>query len=183
MNKAVFLDRDGTINSEKVYLYKTEDFEFTPYAEEAIRRFNELNYKVIVITNQSGIARGFYSEADLSALHTYINEKLLAKNATIDAFYYCPHHPQAVIEKYKIDCNCRKPKPGLFERAIRDFNIDVNLSWAVGDKLRDIEPALSLGIKSALIAENGKADFNEQKKYITVNNLSEFADLLGGGEN
>ncbi|AYD41396.1 D-glycero-beta-D-manno-heptose 1,7-bisphosphate 7-phosphatase [Clostridium fermenticellae] len=151
MNKAVFLDRDGTINVEKNYLYKIKDFEFINGAPEAIKILNDNKYKVIVITNQAGVARGYYTENDIKILHSYIQSQLRKYNAHIDAFYYCPHHPTAGIGEYRIDCECRKPKNGLFKKAIKDFNIDVHESFALGDKVSDLKPALELGIKSILL--------------------------------
>ena len=156
--KAVFLDRDGTINIDKEYMYKINDFEFILGAVEAIKKMNSLGYKVIVVTNQSGIARGFYLEKDLIYLHDFIQIQLSLNGAVIDAFYYCPHHPEATVEKYRIDCNCRKPKKGLFERAIAEHGIDVKQSWAVGDRLRDVTPANELGISTALVSSDGKRE-------------------------
>ena len=178
MNKAVFLDRDGTINIEKEYLYKPEDFELLDGATQAISSMNKLGYKVVIITNQSGIARGYYTEEDVRKLHCYMKKTLAMKNAKIDAVYYCPHHPQASVDRYRIDCDCRKPQTGLFKRAISELNIDAEQSWAAGDRMRDITPAMELGIKSVLILTGyGKSeDLRLAPAY--VRDLSEFADLL-----
>ncbi|AAK80993.1 D-glycero-D-manno-heptose 1,7-bisphosphate phosphatase [Clostridium acetobutylicum] len=151
MNKAVFLDRDGTINVEKNYLYKIEDFEFTEGAVEAIKLLNQNEYKVIVISNQAGVARGYYTEEAVDKLHEYIQKQLKKYDAHIDAFYYCPHHPIHGVGKYKLQCKCRKPEDGLYKRAIKDFNIDVEKSYAVGDKLSDLIPAVDNNIKSFLV--------------------------------
>lgn len=175
MNKAVFLDRDGTINAEKNYLYKIEDFEFIKGALEAIRILNDNGYKVIVITNQAGIARGYYTEEDVKRLHEYIQNQLKKYKAHIDAFYYCPHHPTAGIGKYKIDCNCRKPKDGLFRIAISDLKIDVHKSFAVGDKVSDLKPALELEIDSILV-ETGYG--SKEKNYIYDFNIVLKKDIL-----
>jgi len=154
MRKAVFLDRDGTLNVEVNYLYKPEDLRFIPGIIEAIRFWNEAGYLVVVVTNQAGVARGYYSEDDVIRLHEYINQQLETAGAHIDAFYYCPHHPEYGIGKYKVDCNCRKPKTGMLEKAISDFDIDVQESYLFGDKPSDIEAGEKLGIKSFLV--NGK---------------------------
>lgn len=151
LKKAIFLDRDGTINIEKGYLYKIADFEFIDGMPLAIQRWNKLGFLVIVVTNQAGIARGYYKEKDVEILHMYINEELSKYNAHIDKFYYCPHHPTEGKGKYLKDCNCRKPKTGLFERAIEENDIDISESYLFGDKNSDLEAGKKLGIKSFLV--------------------------------
>lgn len=151
MKKAIFLDRDGTINIEKDYLYKIADFEFIDGMPSAIQRWNKLGFLVIVVTNQSGIARGYYKEKDVEILHMYINEELSKYNAHIDKFYYCPHHPTEGKGKYLKNCNCRKPKTGLLERAIEENDIDISKSYLFGDKNSDLEAGKKLGIESFLV--------------------------------
>jgi len=151
MKKALFLDRDGTINIDKGYVYKPEDFVFIDGIIDAIRTYNQNGYVVVVISNQAGIARGYYSEEDVIVLHKYVDTLLLKSNARVDKWYYCPHHPEFGIGKYKINCNCRKPKTGLLELAISEFNIDVKQSILVGDKPWDIECGEKMGIKSIYV--------------------------------
>lgn len=151
MDRVVFLDRDGTINVEKKYLYKPEDFEFIEGTQEAIRLLNEAGYKVVVITNQAGVARGYYTEEDVDRLHRYINKRLAESGAHIDAFYYCPHHPENGIGKYQIACDCRKPKIGMFLQAEKLFDIDKGNSWMIGDKLIDIEAGKNYGVRTVLV--------------------------------
>ena len=146
MNKAAFFDRDGTINIEKNYLYKVDDFEFIKGIPELIKKYNDEGYVVIVVTNQAGIARGYYTEEDMNILHRYINEQLAKIGAHIDAFYFCPHHPDITGE-----CNCRKPKTGMLEKAIQEWNIDVNQSILYGDKPWDIEAGEKCGIRSIYV--------------------------------
>ena len=146
MNKAAFFDRDGTINIEKNYLYKVEDFEFIKGIPELIKKYNDEGYVVIVVTNQAGIARGYYTEKDMNLLHRYINEQLAKIGAHIDAFYFCPHHPDITGE-----CNCRKPKTGMLEKAIKEWNIDVTESILYGDKPWDIEAGEKCGIRSIYV--------------------------------
>lgn len=149
--KTVFLDRDGTINVEKNYLYRPEDFEFIDKAPEAIAMLKENGYQVIVITNQAGVARGYYTEEDVRRLHEFINKELEKWNTKIDAFYYCPHHPTAGIGKYLSDCECRKPKTGMLQRASQDFQVDIEKSWMVGDNRGDIEAGNAFGLKTILV--------------------------------
>jgi len=149
MKRAVFLDRDGTINAEKNYLHKPEDWEWIPGAVEAIRGFNELGFLVIVITNQAGIARNYFEAKDVEALHKYVDKLLNKENARIDAYYYCPHHPDFGD---KIVCSCRKPEIGLILQAQKDFDIDLSSSFMIGDKATDIESGNRAGMTSILVA-------------------------------
>jgi len=113
MEKVIFLDRDGTLNAEVNYLHRPEDLQLLPGVPGALRRLKEAGYKLVVVTNQAGVARGYYKEADVDALHRYLNEILAAEGAEIDAFFYCPHHPEHGIGAYKTNCRCRKPGTGL----------------------------------------------------------------------
>jgi D-glycero-D-manno-heptose 1,7-bisphosphate phosphatase len=177
-NKAVFLDRDGTVNVEKGYICKPEDFVLIDGAASAIAKMKRLGFKVLVVTNQSGIGRGYYGEDDLSALHIYMNELLAMEEASVDAVYYCPHHPEAVLPEYRLDCDCRKPKTGLFRKAIADFDIDPTSSWAVGDSPRDLAPARELGMRTALVLTgHGKAGEQGQAD-IEVENLVQFGEFI-----
>ena len=137
--KAVFIDRDGTINIDNNYVFRVQDFEFIPDAIKGLKLLQEIGFKLIVITNQSGIARGYYTEEDYKELNQWMERTLRSEyGIEIAASYYCPHHPEAIINNYRKECNCRKPKVGLFEKAIIDKNIDTDNSYAIGDKLRDL---------------------------------------------
>lgn len=149
--KTVFLDRDGTINVEKNYLYRPEEFEFIPKVPEAIARLNNVGYQVIVVSNQAGVARGYYTEDDVIKLHQYVNGQLSKYKAHIDGFYYCPHHPDAGIGKYKMKCHCRKPETGLFEKACEDFDVDIEDSWMIGDNVGDIKAGNNFHLKTILV--------------------------------
>ena len=146
--RAAFFDRDGTLNVDKGYLYRKEDFAWLEDAVDAIRACNEADALVIVVTNQSGVARGYYKEADIRALHDWMNDDLANYGAHIDGFYYCPHLPDGTVEKYAVICDCRKPKPGLIKEACRDFPIDRSRSFLIGDSPRDLECAERAGVKS-----------------------------------
>lgn len=155
MNKVVFLDRDGTINKEVNYLYKIDEFEFISGAIDAIKIFHKLGYKVIVITNQAGIARGFYEEKDVLTLHNYIDGRLKEYNTYIDAYYYCPHHPEGTIEKYSVRCICRKPNIGMIEQAKKDYNIELSESIFIGDKESDIRAGKNAKVGKTILVKSG----------------------------
>jgi D-glycero-D-manno-heptose 1,7-bisphosphate phosphatase len=143
MNKAAFFDRDGTINVDTGYTHKLEDLEFIPGRPDLIKKYNDEGYLVIVVTNQAGIAKGLYTEEDMHNFHWHMNERLRSEyGAHIDAFYFCPHHPD-----YTGECECRKPKPGLLLKAIAEFDIDPERSVLFGDKVWDIEAAEECGVK------------------------------------
>lgn len=143
MRTAAFFDRDGTINIDKGYVYKVEDLEFVAGSPELIKYYNDRGNPVIVVTNQSGIARGFFNVELLNAFHQEMNDRLdKIYHAHIDAFYYCPHLPEITGE-----CSCRKPKPGLFFKAAEEWNIDLTQSVSYGDSKRDEEASSSAGIK------------------------------------
>ena len=165
-SKAVFFDRDGTLNVDTVFLYKKEEFEWMDGAIEAIRFANENGYKVIVITNQSGVARGYFKESDVNALHDWMNEQLKKYGAHIDAFYYCPHHPEAVVPEYRKKCECRKPGAKLVEDACRDFNIDKKASVMIGDADRDIECAEKAGVKGVKFTGGNLLELVKQSLFL-----------------
>ncbi|HBI61551.1 MAG TPA: D,D-heptose 1,7-bisphosphate phosphatase [Lachnospiraceae bacterium] len=158
LRPAVFLDRDGTINIEKGYLYRKEDFIYLEGAVEGLRRLQDMGYLLVVITNQSGIARGYYSEGDLKELTDWMGSDLKEKGISIAGMYYCPHHPQAIIGKYRKACDCRKPRTGLFYRAAEDLRIDFEKSIAVGDRLRDLEICHETKVKGILLSESDEAN-------------------------
>jgi len=145
VQKAAFFDRDGTINVDVHYLHRPEDLEFIDGMPQFIKKWNDWGYKVIVVTNQAGIARGYYNEDDMRALHRYMNERLAEYGAHIDAFYFCPHHPD-----FTGPCHCRKPEPGMIEAAIREFDLDPKQCILFGDKSWDVEAGKKCGIKGIL---------------------------------
>ena len=159
---AAFLDRDGVLNADIAYLHRPEDFSWIEGAIEAVKTLNAANYLVIVITNQAGVARGFYDEAAVNALHGWMNEELSRHGACIDAFYYCPHHPQATVARYAGECNSRKPGPGMLLRAMRELPVLKDESFAVGDKESDIEAARRAGIPGYLFTGGNLQQFVER---------------------
>lgn len=164
LKKAIFLDRDGTINVEKGYLYKIEDFEFIGGAINGLRLLQDAGYLLIIITNQSGIARGYYTEEDYHKLNDWMINTLHKNGITLSAVYCCPHHPEAKKPEYRIRCTCRKPKLGLYKQAVHDFNINLDDSYAIGDKIRDCAICKSTGCHGFLIADNERADIIEAVK-------------------
>jgi len=147
---AAFLDRDGVLNRDAGYVHRPEDFIWLEGAKEAIKRFNDRGWLVFVVTNQAGIARGFYGAGEVEALHRWMNVELLGMGAHIDAFYYCPHHPTEGREPYRLRCDCRKPAPGLLLQAMRDWPVRQEASVMIGDKSIDMQAAEAAGIKGIL---------------------------------
>jgi len=174
--KAVFLDRDGTINKYVGFLRKIDEFELIDGVSEAIKRINESGYLAIVVTNQPIIARGEVTFQDLEQIHNKMETLLGKDGAYVDAIYYCPHHPhggyEGEIPELKFDCECRKPKPGMILKAAADFNIDLSQSWMVGDSENDMNAGINAGCKTALVCNK---EFGQD---ITVNCLLDFVKVL-----
>lgn len=145
---AVFLDRDGTINIEKNYLYRIEDWEWIPGTENAITQLNKAGFLVVVVSNQAGIARGYYTAQSVNELHNHVSTDLMRKGGKIDAYYFCPHHPEHGENQ---SCECRKPKPLMIFEAAKALNIDLNNSWLIGDKLIDVFAGKAAGVKGILV--------------------------------
>ena len=175
MNRAVFLDRDGTIARDVHHCRCPEDFEPLPTVPEAIRLLNENGFKVVVITNQSGIARGYFTEETLAQIHHKMEAELRKYDARVDAIYYCPHYPDD-------GCECRKPKTTLFHRAADELNIDFTCSYVVGDMQMDIDAGRTLGCKTVLVTTgpNGGSNITESPDYIAYS-LLEAAHWITGG--
>ena len=148
---AVFLDRDGTINEQMGYINHTCRFQLLPGAAKAIKKLNDAGIPVVVISNQSGLARGYFPEELLDAVHEKMNKLLADAGAHVDGIYYCPHHPEAKEERYRDTCNCRKPKPGLVLQASNEMNLNPSSSYVVGDRWSDIKTAANCGATSILV--------------------------------
>jgi D-glycero-D-manno-heptose 1,7-bisphosphate phosphatase len=151
MTPAVFLDRDGTMVHDVGYLSRHEDLRWFPWTIDAIRLLNRAGLLVCVTTNQGAIGLGLCTEDFVQALHREMDETVTASGGRIDAWYYCPHHPRAVTAGLRIDCVCRKPRPGMIERATADFEIDLPRSFVVGDKMADVGLGLAVGAASVLV--------------------------------
>jgi len=156
-HKTVFLDRDGTVNEEVSYLSSIEQLKIIPRAAEAIKLLNENGFKVIVITNQSGVARKYFSEEALRGINEHLGSELLKFGARVDAFYYCPHHPD-------FGCNCRKPNTGNIKKAAQEHDLDLKESYIVGDTMRDMETGFNADLKTVLVLTGYGAE--EREKYM-----------------
>jgi D,D-heptose 1,7-bisphosphate phosphatase len=164
MNKAVFLDRDGTLIEDKGYVHKIEDLKFLPGVFQALKQLQE-EYKLIIVTNQSGIGRGYYTEKDYFNFREEFTKRLEKQRIRISREYFCPHHAEKGIGKYKIDCNCRKPKTGMIEEATRDFKLDLKKSWIVGDHYSDIVTGKNAGCRTIHVL-TGHDKFVKEADYI-----------------
>lgn len=182
MNRAVFLDRDGVITQDPPhYAYKLEQLKLIPRSAKAIRLLNENGFKVIIVSNQSGVARGYYKKKDVEIFNRAMEDKIKQEGAYIDAVYYCPHHPESKIIEYRINCDCRKPNPGMLLKATQHFDVDLKISFVVGDKISDIIAGSSAGCTTILVLtgqgklqifENSiKPDFISVDLYDAVENI------------
>lgn len=147
---AAFLDRDGILNLDSGYVHLRAQFTWRDGAVEAVKLLNDGGYLVFVVTNQSGVAHGYFGEKQVRELHDWMVGQLERHGARIDAFYYCPHHPQGIQPEYAIDCDCRKPKPGMLLRALKEWTIDRSQSFLLGDKDSDVQAATAAGVRGFL---------------------------------
>ncbi len=184
-HKAAFLDRDGTIIQENGYISKINQVEFIPDSIEAIKKLRALGYKIIIITNQSGVAQGFFSEKSLQKVNHYLLKKLSQQKAAVDGIYFCPHHPRVGLKNYKKDCDCRKPKTGLLKLAVKEKKLKLKDSVVIGDKISDVELGKNAKIKSILVLTGyGKKEskkitaFSKSKPDFIAKNLLEAVKLL-----
>jgi D-glycero-D-manno-heptose 1,7-bisphosphate phosphatase len=181
LNKAVFLDRDGTIIEDTGYISAPEEVKFIPGAIEAVKKLNQAGYKVIIISNQSGVARGILNEAMLQSIDKTMHRKILNGGAHIDGSYYCPHHPEHGVYPYRQYCECRKPHPGLIKKATREHEIDLSKSFMVGDKATDIETGKRAGVKTLFVLSGRGAEETKELKEKPdhlADNLPEAAEWI-----
>ncbi|HLA13080.1 MAG TPA: HAD family hydrolase [Pyrinomonadaceae bacterium] len=165
MTRAVFIDRDGTISEEVGYVNHLSRFRLFPYAAQAIRLLNDAGWLAIVVTNQAGVARGYFDEEMIQQVHQQLSAELQAAGARLDQIYYCVHHPSIGEPPYRLACDCRKPLPGLITRAAREFSIDLAQSWMVGDRYSDVELARNAAVKSAFVLSGyGRGEWEHQRE-------------------
>ena len=161
---AVFIDRDGTISEEVGYINHPSRFRVFPYAARAIKLLNDQGWLAVIITNQAGVARGYFSESMIETVHNNLQKELRDEGARVDAIYYCAHHPTRGEPPYRQECDCRKPKPGLVTRATKDLDIAVEQSWMIGDRYGDIELARNAELRSALVLSGyGRGEWEHQR--------------------
>lgn len=161
--RAVFIDRDGTISEEVGYINHPSRFRLFPYAASAIKLLNDRGWLAVIITNQAGVARGYFSETMIQTVHGNLQQNLRDNGAHVDAIYYCAHHPSVGEPPYRQDCDCRKPKPGLVNRAASELDIALGQSWMVGDRYSDIELARNAGVHAALVLSGyGRGEWESQ---------------------
>jgi D-glycero-D-manno-heptose 1,7-bisphosphate phosphatase len=158
------MDRDGTISEEIGYVNHPSRYRVFPYSAEAVRLLNESGWLAILVTNQAGVARGYFTEELIGAVHERLKQGLNERGAELDAIYYCAHHPTVGEAPYRLDCDCRKPKPGLIERAAAEFEIELAQSWMIGDRYSDIELARNAGVHSAFVLSGyGRGEWEYQR--------------------
>jgi D-glycero-D-manno-heptose 1,7-bisphosphate phosphatase len=165
---AVFLDRDGTVIEEVGYLNHLDRVAFFPWSVDAVRVLNEAGFLVVIVTNQAGVARGYFDEALVEETHALIDRRLRAGGARIDAYYYCPHHPTAAVEAYRVACDCRKPQTGMLLRAAREHDVDLRRSFVVGDRWLDVRMGQTAGAKTVLVRTGYGLDEEAQPDGISA---------------
>jgi D-glycero-D-manno-heptose 1,7-bisphosphate phosphatase len=186
--RAVFIDRDGTISEEVGYVNHVSRYRVLPFAAEAVRALNEAGRLAVLVTNQAGVARGYFEEELVGEVHKLLADELARGGARLDAVYYCPHHPSVGQPPYRADCDCRKPRPGLLLRAARDLGLDLAQCWMVGDRYSDTELARNAGVRSAFVLTGyGRGELEHQSRgwrhrpdLIAENLLEAVRAILGG---
>lgn len=153
---AIFLDRDGTVNVDHGYVHEIDDFQFIDGAIEAMQQLKKMGYALVLVTNQSGIARGMFSEDQFMQLTEWMDWSLADRDVDLDGIYYCPHHPEAAVEEYRQQCDCRKPQPGMLLSAMKELNIDMAASYMVGDKIDDVQAGKAAGVGTSVLVRSGK---------------------------
>lgn len=176
--KAAFIDRDGVINEERHYVHRIEEFVLLPGVPEGLALLRNAGYRLVVITNQAGIARGFYDVPALERLHRHLRDLLAEHGVELDAIYFCPHHPQGSVPAMTVECECRKPAPGMLLQAARELDLDLAGSVLIGDKLSDIQAGVRAGVGRTAIVESGHAIEPEARALADLI----AADLLAAAE-
>lgn len=181
MNKAVFIDKDGTLIKDISYNVNTALIEFELYAFEALQHLQQVGYLLVIVTNQPGIAFDFFTEKELKNVHVHISNTLKQKGIDLNGFYFCPHHVSGKLKAYAFACDCRKPAPGLLLKAASDMQIDLADSWMIGDILNDVEAGNKAGCKTILINNGNETEWQMndlRRPHYTVDNLMQAAKII-----
>ncbi|MDY4280989.1 MAG: D-glycero-beta-D-manno-heptose 1,7-bisphosphate 7-phosphatase [[Pasteurella] mairii] len=179
MNKAIFLDRDGTLNIDYGYVHEIDQFHFIDGSIEALQQLKQMGYLLVLVTNQSGIARGYFSEQQFLQLTEWMDWSLADRGVDLDGIYYCPHHPDGIGE-FKQDCDCRKPKAGMLNQAIKELKIDPAHSIMIGDKMEDMMAGKSAGIKTNVLVRSGKTVSEDGEKLAdyVIDSIADVVSLI-----
>lgn len=175
---AVFLDRDGTINLDTNYLSRPDELRLIPGSAQAIARLNQAGLPVVVVTNQSGLARGYFSPDDLQAVHLELDRLLEAQGAKVDAYYHCPHHPDGAVEHLALECDCRKPGSGMLLQAAEDLGLKLEGSFMVGDRPGDVGCALAAGLYAVRVLSGPDQSDDDQPAHLRVQDLAGAVDWI-----
>jgi D,D-heptose 1,7-bisphosphate phosphatase len=178
--RAVFLDKDDTLIEDVPYNVDPEKIRLTPRAAEGLQLLHRLGYRLLIVSNQSGVARGYFAESALAAVEERLRDLFDQLRVPLDGFYYCPHHPEGAVPGYAVACSCRKPQPGLILRAAREHDIDLKQSWLIGDKLDDVEAGRRAGCSTVLL-KRGHSSFPAEEKMnvpFLAEDLAEAARII-----
>ncbi len=175
--RAIFIDRDGVLNVDNGYVSVVDDFEFIDGVIEALQKLKEKDYLIVLITNQSGIARGYFTEEQFHTLTEWMDWSLADRGVDLDGIYYCPHHAEHGIGKYKVDCDCRKPKAGMINEAVQELGIDISQSILVGDKISDIQAGIAAGIRCNYLVRTGK-EITQQGEALATETFNDLASVV-----
>lgn len=180
LRRAAFIDRDGVINEERRYVHRVEDFALLPGALQGLLQLQRAGYLLVVVTNQAGIARGYYTAAQYDALTDHMLRLTRAAGVDIASVYHCPHHPQAAVDAYRLACDCRKPAPGMLLAAARDFGLDLPRSLMIGDKRSDIEAGRAAGVGRCILVASGHetSDADRQAADLFAHDLAQAAQVV-----
>lgn len=177
--RGLILDRDGVINVDINFLYRIEDVVFVDGILELVRRAKAEGYVVAIATNQSGIGRGLYSEAQFRSLMAWIDAQFAARGGGIDAVYFCPHHPTEAQGVYRRDCECRKPKPGMFLQAIAELGLDPAQCWTIGDNWRDVDAGASAGVANRVLIDPAGGPVHQERGHWVAPSMAEIQRMMG----
>ncbi|GAB5378792.1 MAG: D-glycero-beta-D-manno-heptose 1,7-bisphosphate 7-phosphatase [Aliiglaciecola sp.] len=178
MTKALFLDRDGIINVDNGYVYQAQNFQFFDAIFPLCQRFQDAGFLIIVVTNQSGIGRGYYSSEQFLQLNEWMVEQFNDKGIKISDTYFCPHHPNHGVGEYRTACSCRKPNPGMFQQAQKKYQIDMDSSVMIGDRMSDMKASEAAGVSHRFLLLNSKHQPDDSATYQTITQLEDAADLF-----